>query len=164
MTLHPGFEEFYQREFDPVFRTAYLLSGDRALAEDATQEAFVRALERWRRLAGEPWAGGWVTSTATNLIRRALRRRKPPLGPGEQVGNDTDAAIDLWRRIKALPVRQQQAVLLFYGADLAVAEVARAMGCEEGTARAHLARARGNLRNTLEGEDDGERRADPLPH
>ena len=57
----PEFEALYRREFLAVFRTVYLLAGTREVAEDATQEAFARALERWSRLRGQTWAGGWVT-------------------------------------------------------------------------------------------------------
>jgi DNA-directed RNA polymerase specialized sigma24 family protein len=79
------FERLYETEVDSVFRTAFLLCRDREVAEDATQEAFARALERWSRPHGESWAGGWVMSTAINVCRRMLRRGRridPPANPG----------------------------------------------------------------------------------
>jgi DNA-directed RNA polymerase specialized sigma24 family protein len=45
-----GFEQFYQREAQAVFATVFLFCRNQAVAEDATQEAFARALERWHRL------------------------------------------------------------------------------------------------------------------
>jgi DNA-directed RNA polymerase specialized sigma24 family protein len=78
-----SFPDLYEREFAAVFRAAYTLTSDRALAEDAAQEAFARALARWRRLAGEPWAAGWIMVTALNVARRSLRRQQlSPLPSG----------------------------------------------------------------------------------
>lgn len=123
-----GFRDFYTREFGSVFRATLLLCGDRNLAEGATQEAFVRALERWHRVRDQPWAGGWVTSTALNLGRRALRRHRSPDVPASEAPT-VDAVIDVRRAIARLPLRQQQAVVLYYGTDLPIRDVARAMGC-----------------------------------
>lgn len=150
MRIDPGFEELYQAEYGPVFRAAYLLCGDRAMAEDATQEAFARALERWGRLAGRSWAAGWVVTTALNVTRRALRRRPVPI----TVGNpslDPDELLDLRRALRALPPRQQQAVVLYYLQDLRVEDVAKAMGTAPGTVKAHLFRAREALASKLGG-------------
>jgi RNA polymerase sigma factor (sigma-70 family) len=151
------FAELYEAEFAAVYRACYALCGDRQLAEDAAQEAFARALERWRRLRERPWAAGWVATTALNVVRRSLRRRgaEPRLpGPGAgQAGTDeADDRLDLIRAIRSLPARQQEAVVLHYVADLPVNDVAEAMGVETGTVKAHLARAREALARTLGGE------------
>jgi RNA polymerase sigma-70 factor (ECF subfamily) len=153
--VDPRFEELYRSEFQAVFRAVLAVCGDRHVAEEATQEAFARALERWRRLRDHSWAAAWVTTTAMNAARRSLRRRaveakaNPAAVPGEP-----DSAIDLWRGVRGLPVRQQEAVVLYYVLDLPVAEVAVAMGCEEGTVKAHLSRARAALRAVLEEAHD----------
>jgi RNA polymerase sigma-70 factor (ECF subfamily) len=60
----------------------------------------------------------------------------------------------VWLAVRRLPRRQQEAVVLFYLTDLPLAAVAGAMGCAEGTAKAHLARAREALRVSLEGVRD----------
>jgi RNA polymerase sigma-70 factor (ECF subfamily) len=149
------FAELYKTEHDRVFQVAYALSGDAATAEDATQEAFVRALERWDRLRDQPWAAAWVTTTAVNLARRMLRRRHWMLSAGaSEVSPVEDGELDLWQAVRRLPYRQQQAVTLHYALDLPVAQVAEAMGCREGTVKAHLARARAELRIWLEGAPD----------
>ncbi|MGH2556624.1 MAG: RNA polymerase sigma factor [Actinomycetota bacterium] len=151
MSVDPRFRQLFEEEYERVFRSAYLLCRDRATAEDCAQEAFARCLERWDRLGGQPWVGGWVTSTALNLARRSLRRRKVGTLP-DRTERDLDASVDLRRGIRGLPRRQQQAMVLYYGADLPIAEVAAVMRCEEGTVKAHLARAREALRGHLEGE------------
>jgi hypothetical protein len=82
MRIDPGFEQMYRAEYGSVFRAVYLLCGDRAMAEDATQEAFARGLERWRRIEGRSWATGWIVTTALNITRQALRRRPLPVMEG----------------------------------------------------------------------------------
>jgi RNA polymerase sigma-70 factor, ECF subfamily len=144
MTASADFQQLYEREFAAVYRAAYALSGDRELAEDAAQEAFARALARWRRLGRERWAGGWVMTTALNFTRRQMRKR--PLATKERpVDADADALLDIRRAIETLPARQQSAVVLHYLMGLPLAEVAGSMGCREGTVKSHLARARAAL-------------------
>src|SRR5205814_5457577 len=129
---------------------------------DSTQEAFAGALSRWRRLRGEPWAAGWVMTTALNVARRSLRRRAPLPGPPAVAADaDLETVLDLRERIRALPRRQQAAVVLYYLAGLPVAEVAGAMGCREGTVRAHLARARTTLARGLGPSPEGSGSARP---
>jgi RNA polymerase sigma-70 factor (ECF subfamily) len=153
LRIGPEFEELYRREHQAVFRAVYALSGRRAVAEDSTQEAFARALERWRRLRDQPWVAGWITVTALNVARRAMRRTRS-IWAAPQTGNEPEEAADLWRAVRLLPRRQQEAIVLRYVADLPLADVAGAMGCAEGTAKAHLARAREALREQLEGVRD----------
>jgi RNA polymerase sigma-70 factor (ECF subfamily) len=148
-----GFQEMYEAHFPKVFRAAYALGGDRGVAEDAAQEAFARALERWGRLRDLPWAPGWVMVTALNVARRALRRRREDRPPSEGAG-DVDESVDLWQAVRALPDRQRRAVVLHYVGDLSVADVAAAMRCGEGTVKTHLARAREALRPRMEVRDD----------
>src|SRR5438093_5791870 len=103
VSVDPGFRLLYEEEASSVFQAVYALCGDRAVAEDATQEAFARALERWKRLRERSWVAGWVTTTALNVARRALRRR-PPGPPGAPAASegDPDAALDLWRAVRRL--------------------------------------------------------------
>ncbi len=136
------FEEFYAVGFERVFRATLVSCGDRSLAEDAAQEAFARALERWDHLCAEPWALGWVMTTAMNFARRAHR---PPPSTGISFGPhqvDLDASIDLWRAVRSLPRRQQEALALAYVADLPLEQAARVMGCKVGTVKVHMWRAR----------------------
>jgi RNA polymerase sigma-70 factor (ECF subfamily) len=148
MTVHPGFRALYEREFPRVYRAVYLLAGDRQLAEDASQEAFARALSRWRRLASHPAPAAWVTTTALNVARRQLRRRPelPPPGPVDAAGPERLAVVE---GIRGLSARQQEAVALHYLLDMTVAETAAAMGVDEGTVKTHLSRARAALARAL---------------
>lgn len=146
-----GFDDFYAAEFDRVFDSAFSFCGDRDAAADATQEAFARAFARWGRLSRNEWAGAWVTTTALNVLRRGFRSRAR-LRP-EIVGHDDrpqGERVDVLRALRALPLRQRQAATLFYVADLPVAVIAQSMSISEGAVKAHLARAREQLRGSLE--------------
>jgi len=154
VSVHPGFRDLYEREFEPVLRAVFALAGDRALAEDATQEAFARALARWRRIGTHPAPAGWVTTTALNVARRQLRRKPESSSTRQDRAQDEDERLSLHDAIRALSPRQQEAVVLHYLVDLPVAEVATVMGVDEGTVKTHLSRARTAIAAAL---------ADPLP-
>jgi RNA polymerase sigma factor (sigma-70 family) len=161
--VSPAEEEFrllYEQVFPLAYRIGYRFSGRRDEAEDAAQEAFARAFQRWARLRDEPWAVGWVLTTTLNILRRKTRRKSdmPVSADQRQPETDLEASLDLWHAISQLPKRQAQAVIMYYLADLSVKHVASAMGCKEGTARAHLDRARKQLARSLdpaEGSQEG---------
>jgi RNA polymerase sigma-70 factor (ECF subfamily) len=154
--IDPRFERLFREEYTRVYRAVYLLCRDREIAQDATQEAFARCLARWERLADRPWVAGWLTTTGMNVARRAMRRRPEPQIPSPAVAPTTEEALDLHRAMRLLPARQQEAVVLYYGLDLPVEDVASAMGCRPGTVKAHLSKARAALAGTLQ-EDSIER-------
>ena len=149
MKPDPDFRALYEEAFPAVYRSVYALCRDQASAEDATQEAFARALERWGRLRARPWIKGWLTTTAMNAVRRASRRRVFPQTTAE-LEHDHDSQLDLWNQVRELPRRQQEAVVLYYAEDLPVNQVSEVMGCREGTVRALLAQARERLRTSME--------------
>jgi RNA polymerase sigma-70 factor (ECF subfamily) len=160
MKVDEGFRTMYEREFPAVYRAVYVLCRDPSMAEDAAQEAFARALARWRRLRRHPLVAGWVTTTALNVARRALRTHEPHHAPppGEP---DYEAGIDLAAAVRRLPARQQEAVLLHYLLDLSVDQTAAAMEVNPGTVKTHLSRARSALAESLTLDDDpGDREAD----
>ena len=143
------FRATYEQLFPLAYRVGYRFSGDSQEAEDAAQEALARAFQRWARLRGQPWIAGWVLTTTLNI----LRRKRPidvPHSNGDTVPVDIESALDLWAAVRRLPKRQAQAIVLHYLADLPVADVAAVMGCREGTAKAHLDRARKHLAASIE--------------
>lgn len=139
------FDEFCRREYPAVYRACFAFCGDPEVALDCTQEAFGRAYARWRRLSKHRWAGGWVMTTALNLVRRSLRRRRdtPEATLSEQP--NADLRMDVVVALRFLPLRQRQAVVLHYLADLPVTAVAELMNASEGSVKTHLSRARQRL-------------------
>ncbi|MDQ3964314.1 MAG: sigma-70 family RNA polymerase sigma factor [Actinomycetota bacterium] len=152
------FESFCLREYERVFRAVRLLGGDDELARDATQEAFTKAFVRWRRLQKEPWAGGWVMTTALNASKRSLKkvaRESRSTAPAADTASEANRAerVDIVSALRRLPGRQQEVAVLYYWGDLSTSSIAQLLSLSEGTVRAHLAHARDKLRGLLEVAD-----------
>lgn len=139
------FDEFCRLEYPAVYRACFAFCGDPEVALDCTQEAFGRAYARWRRLSKHGWAGGWVMTTALNLVRRSLRRRPDAQETAAPEQRNPDLRIDVVVALRSLPLRQRQAVVLHYLADLPVTAVAELMNASEGSVKTHLSRARQRL-------------------
>jgi len=143
-----------------------LVTGDTATAEDAVQEAVVRAWERADR--GEQIAAldRWVAAVAMNLSRSGLRRlrverrARPRLVAAATVDAPSDDAVDVRRALAALPRRQRETAVLRYYLDLSTEEIAEAMGTSEGTVKSQLSKARAHLAEALRPGDG----ADEEPH
>jgi RNA polymerase sigma-70 factor (ECF subfamily) len=153
----PGpFDAFYLREYPRMVALAYAVCGSAVAAEDLAQEALIRAYRRWDRISRYDKPGAWVRRLTLNLAASALRRRIAEakalarLGPPHNPLPDPEPRQEeLWQEVRALSRRQRQAVALFYVEGLAVTEVAEILGCAEGTAKAHLHRARRALAEAL---------------
>lgn len=151
------FDDFARANYASVLRTVALALGDHDVARDATQEAFAKALLRWRRVAAMDRPAGWVAIVATNAGRRMRRRRKSDprsvrVAVEARDGEVVDA-LTFRGRLEALPPRQRAVVVLRFLADLSVADTARALGVAPGTVKAATHAALGKLRAELEAED-----------
>jgi RNA polymerase sigma-70 factor (ECF subfamily) len=151
-----------------AFRTAWLVCGDAADAEDAAQEAFVKAhaaLGRFRPGAPwRPWLLRIVANEASNARRSAGRRAhlagRAAAGspPGDVPGPDALALAGERRSALAAAVgrldpAQRQVVLLRYVLDLSEVECAAVLGCRPGTVKSRASRALKRLRGELEAAD-----------
>jgi RNA polymerase sigma-70 factor (sigma-E family) len=153
------FAAFYTRERPGVVTMLAMLTGDLAPAEELTQEAFLRAFVRWRRVREYDRPDLWVRRVGLNLAVSGWRRRRaeeravrravalatrPVLadGVGELDG-------DVWAVVRTLPRRQAQVVALRYVEDRTDEEIAVILGCATGTVRSHLQRARVSLTERL---------------
>lgn len=149
------FESFYSSSFRTVLAATTAFTSDPETAREATQEAFARALTHWRRIGPQPWATGWVVTTAINHSRRIARNSRHPVTQGQATsGTSLSGRVELVEALRRLPVRRRTAVVLFYIGDHSVAEVAHVMGLSEGAVRAHLTLARKDLRTYLKEHDD----------
>ena len=127
-------------------------------------EAFLRAHRDWHRVGRYQYPGAWVRRVAANLATSALRRRLIEARALARVWARQEPALaelpasgaDFWRAVRSLPRRQAQAVALHYLEDLPVAEIARVLGCAEGTVKAHLHHGRETLGRRLALLEEGE--------
>ena len=151
----------------PGYRLAYAMLHDHGAAEDALQEAALRA---WRRQGNirpgaemQPWFLGIVANRCREMQRSrwwsVLRVGHLRAGAAAQHAprdGDVDADADVVRRaLDDLPADQRVVVLLHYFLDMAVEDVAIAVGAPVGTVKSRLHRARANLRPLLLDLEDG---------
>jgi RNA polymerase sigma-70 factor (sigma-E family) len=140
-------------------RLAYLLTGDRTVAEDLVQEAFVRFVGRLRFLrdpeAFEPYLRRTIVNLSKNHFRRRaverayLEREGPRI---EDVSTDPDVVTydTLRSALLGLPLRQRTALVLRYFEDLPDATIAELLRCRPATVRSLVARGLEALRTTPE--------------
>jgi RNA polymerase sigma-70 factor (ECF subfamily) len=150
----PDFETWYEEEHPRVLAALTVASGRPDVAADATDEAFVRAYERWDRVRRMGSPGGWLYKVALNDLRRRcrrqaierelLRRHVPPA-----TESPAAPAPHVWDAVASLPSRQRTAVALRYILDLPEAEVAKVMRVSRGSASASLTSARRRLEGLL---------------
>jgi RNA polymerase sigma-70 factor (ECF subfamily) len=148
------FSTWYGLEYARVCATLGLAIGDRGLAEEATAEAFARALATWPRVREKASPTAWVYTVALNEVRSRLRRLRLEhrYNARQRLGYHPpppDPDPELWAAVAQLPPRARQAIALRYVADLSEAEVAEAMGISRGTAAATLSKARKRLADLL---------------
>ncbi len=153
--LHPGFEAFYASEHGRLVTTLLLATGDAEVAREATDEAFTRALQAWRRVQHMESPAGWTYRVALNVVRRRGRRaaleRRLLAGRARPIGSGVVPAPagEAWHLVADLPDRQRTAVVLRFVADLTESQIAQAMGISRSTVSSTLADATRSLGRAL---------------
>ena len=148
-----------------AFRVAYLITRDEGEAQDAAQDAFVRAyyaLDRFRPGSSfKPWLLRIVSNQARNRRRSAGRRLELQTRVGSRPSGDAapspeattlehESRAELLDALEHLREEERLAVIYRYFLDLSEAEMAEAMGCKPGTVKSRLSRALAHLRQHLE--------------
>lgn len=171
------YELLFRTWYPEAFRTAYLVTHERSLAEDAVQEAFINvfrsihSLKQPERLRG--WLHAIVSRTAVDVVRRQRSSRTIPVEEIDQAPGDEayfsgsvngwptpeEAALAAQRSdaimagLAELTPEFRQVIILFYYHQLSVGEIAEAVGCAEGTVKSRLSRARARLAKLLSPEE-----------
>jgi RNA polymerase sigma factor (sigma-70 family) len=162
------FEQFFREHYARVVGSLRLAGGDAGETEDAAQEAFAKAMLRWKSVSAMARPATWVYVVAIRDLRRRRPRREQSFASDQPAREaslpDHAGAVavgaDIEHALRALPPRQRLAVVLRFHADLTVPEVSRAMRCSEGTVKSTLHSALDRLRiqlgdSALEGINDG---------
>lgn len=140
--------DLYQREWSPLLRTAYALVGSRPTAEEIVQDAFV-ALQATRTAVLNP--GAYLRRSVINGCHSTHRHNAvvsrtaiPVQGPA------IDHHDELGDALRALPWRQQAALVLRYHLDLTEADIAEALSCRPSTVRSIIKRGLDTLRKEID--------------
>jgi RNA polymerase sigma-70 factor (ECF subfamily) len=161
-----AYEEIVRRYQQLAFRTAYVITGSAAEAEDAAQDGFVkafRALDRFRRGAPpRPWLLRIVANEARNRVRSTRRRLGLELRlaegfrPGDAAPSPEAASVAAEDRarllalVNALDEEDRLVIASRYFLELSGEETAAALGIPEGTVKSRLSRALARLREKYE--------------
>jgi RNA polymerase sigma-70 factor, ECF subfamily len=142
------FAAFYAGSFQRLVGQVYAMTGDQAEAQDAVQEAFVRAWARRRRIdvGGAPEA--WIRVTAWRIAASRWRRARDGTrleslaAPSESLAGPTPDRVAFVDALRKLPADQRRALVLYHLCDLTVDQIAAETGARTGTVKARLARGR----------------------
>ena len=146
-----------------LLRTAYLLTGSRADAEDLLQTALAKTYLSWDRVRDQGALDGYVRRVLVNTQTSRWRRRKvdeyptealPERSTGRDATDDLVLHDALWAALGALPKRQRAMVVLRYYEDLSEAETAHVLGVSVGTVKSTTSRALMKLRESSGLRDD----------
>lgn len=158
-----GYADFVRAHTAALMRTAYLLTGDGAAAEELVQDTLVRLLPKWHRVEAADLPLAYVRRALTNAFLSERARpasRVLPLNGWDDVDprDETAAVADrdqLWGLLRGLPARQRAALVLRYFDDLSDGEIAAALDCRAGTARSLISRGLAALRTAMAVEQEG---------
>ncbi len=175
----PTWEQIVRDNSDRVFRLAYRLTGNRADAEDLTQEVFVRVFRSLNSYSPGTFEG-WLHRITTNLFLDGQRRKKrirfDALGPAaervpasgesgsperrfehDHLDSDIQAALD------GMKPQYRAAVVLCDIEGLSYEEIAAVLDVSMGTVRSRIHRGRAQLRKALAHRAPSPRAAEPAP-
>ncbi len=157
-TESDDFEAFFRARTPALLRAAYLLTGDRYLAEDLVQDALARTQRMWPKLCrgGYPEAyarqvmyrlqvSRWRRRRVVESMPQTFPERAGPADPAREVVE----RLALRQALMTLGVRQRTVLVLRYFEVHTEAEVAEILGCRIGTVKSHCARAISRLRTLM---------------
>lgn len=145
----------------PLLRLCYIQLQDRALAEDAVQETFLKAYRGYSEFRGECSEKTWLIRIAVNVcrdyqrgswFRHTDRSITPDMLQVGTVQPETED-MDLSLAVMKLPRKMRETILLYYYQDMSTEEIARTLGITQSTVSYRLQKSRAKLRMLLEGRD-----------
>ncbi|WP_433389956.1 RNA polymerase sigma factor [Micromonospora sp. KLBMP9576] len=150
-----GFDDFYRGSRQRLLGFVYALTGDLAEAQDAVQEAYIRAWQRWATVSAYEEPEAWVRVVASRIAVsrwRSLRSRARAYlrhGANDSVPGPDTVTVEVVTALRRLPEEQRTAIALYYLVGMPVAEVARQTAAPVGTVKARLFRGRAALAGLL---------------
>lgn len=159
-----AFEEIFELYKVNAIKTAYILTGNRALADDVVQETFVQCYLKIKDLKNPMQFKTWFFKILTRIAWRMNTKEKSAV-PVENIfeiltcSNDENIENNFIKKetskkimtaIDNLDYKQRTVVLLYYYKEFSVSEIASIMGCFEGTVKSRLYAARKNLKKSLD--------------
>lgn len=160
----PAWTALMRQHQEPIFRYAYLLSGDADEAEDIAQETFIRAYRALERFDSQRPMRPWLLRIAANLasnrrrslgryfaaLQRTFQQERPTQQGVEEQSRQANQAHEVWEAVRQLKPSDAQVIYLRYFLELSVDETAQALNVPAGTVKSRLHRASERLRQVIE--------------
>ncbi len=151
-----AYGELVRRHEQKILMLQQRLTGERALAEDLTQETFLRAWQKLDTFSGTGSFGGWLASLGYNVFRAHWRKHKRQNAevPLDDLtlrapAQDETGSAELDRLLGLLPRQDQVILTLSYAYGLSNSEVGQVLEMPAGTVKARIHRAKARIRATL---------------
>lgn len=149
-------DEIIRKYFDMVYRLALSQTRSVALAEDVTQEVFLRFIQQEDVFQSDEHIKAWLIRVTVNCAKSVFKsawfRKTVPLT--EEISFDTPEKSEVYFAVQNLPSKYRTVIHLFYYEDMSVKEIADILGMKQSTVKSHLFRGRELLRTKLKGGYD----------
>jgi len=149
------FDAFYVATSQRLFRQMYAMTGNRADAEECTQEAYARAWQKWTHVREAQNPEAWLRTVAWRIAASRWRRARTGaaalarLGAPEHEPPPSPDHVAIVEALRHLPAKQRQAIVLHHFSGLTVEGVAAEVHAPVGTVKARLSRGRAALAELL---------------
>lgn len=139
---------------DSVLRMCYLYLKDYHLAEDVTQETFLRVMKHYNKFRNESSLKTWIMRIAINLCKNQVKTwwyKRQNFDDLPEIATDVsyDGLIDrqeLFQEVNKLPTKSKEVILLFYYQELSVYEISKVLKIKESAVKTRMFRAREQLK------------------
>ena len=156
-------DELYNKYSAKALRTAYLITSNSYTAEDVVQEAFVQCIKSIKTLRNSDSFKPWFYKILTRIAWKHAKADTYCILTDEITDNIKTSACDeyfkdekydrLYDEINKLNYKLKTTVILFYFNEMSIKEIAKTMGCLEGTVKSRLFTAKSKLRKSIDKED-----------
>jgi RNA polymerase sigma-70 factor (sigma-E family) len=165
-------ESLYREHVPGARRLAYLLTGNRELAEDLVHDAFIRVAGRLRQIREPEAFGAYLRRAVVNAVRSHYRHQAVADRYVARAGSlaafdayrdpDSELRDVLWTALQTLPERQREAIVCRFYLDMSERDTANVLGCPAGTVKSSVSRGldalRAALGDSLDESDNGDDR------
>jgi RNA polymerase sigma-70 factor (ECF subfamily) len=150
-----SFDSFYRATAQSLVRYAYAMCGDLGTAQDFTQEAYIRAWQRWNQVSQYEHPEAWLRLVINRLVTDRWRwlgvRRRTPVHMRQTavLPPPSDDSVVVVAALRRLPVPMRQVLVMHYLMDLPVSRIADELGIAINTVKSRLSRGRTGLAQVL---------------
>ena len=153
-----SYEEYVTLRWPALYRTAYLMTGSHADAEDLVQSALVKVYGAWAKVSRADSVDAYVRRVLVNTfvsgrrpVRFARERIVAAVPDRPTTSQGPEDRLSIWPHVAALPPKQRAVIVLRYYEDLTEQQIADALGCSPGTVKSNASLALKSLRARMEG-------------